>query len=57
MRNVEQSMEINKAFNINDDKTFYLSERDIKRVDYSTIANVEEIEMRLRMIVTKTEVR
>ena len=55
-RNVDQSMEINKAYDIDEDKTSYLSE-NIRRVDYSTIANSDNVEMRLRMVINKVEVR
>ena len=55
-RNVDQSMEINKAYDIDEDKTSYLGE-NIRRVDYSTIANSDNVEMRLRMVINKVEVR
>ena len=55
-RNVDQSMEINKAYSIDEDKTSYLGE-NIRRVDYSTIANSDNVEMRLRMVINKVEVR
>ena len=54
---VDQSMDINKAYNIQDDPTYWLDEKELQRVDYSTIANTDEVEMRLRMIVTKVELR
>lgn len=57
INNVHQSMDINKAYNIEDNPSYYLNENELMNIDYSTIANSDNVEMRLRMIVTKTEVR
>ena len=57
INNVHQSMDINGAYNIEDNPTYYLNENELMHVDYSTIANTEKVHMRLRMIVTKVEVR
>jgi hypothetical protein len=54
---VTNVMDINGAYNIEDDPTYLLDDKELQRIDYSTIANTDKVHMRMRMIVTKTEVR
>ena len=57
---VENIMECNKAFNINEDTTSYLGEKDIRRVNYSSLGwgrDDARVEMRLRLIINKLELR
>ncbi len=56
---VENSIECNKGFDIKRDTTSYLEE-NLGRVDYSSIGsgyNHAKVEMRLRLIINKKELR
>jgi hypothetical protein len=56
---LENSIECNKGFNIDRDISSYLEE-NLGRVDYSSIGHGrddERVEMRLRLIINKVELR